>query len=59
MPELIVIDSAWSSVSAGAWESVARTVKLVVWAVVGVPLTTPPELKVRPVGRLPETTAQE
>ena len=53
MPALIVMESAWSSVSGVPWESVTRTVKLAVWAVVGVPETTPPELKESPDGRLP------
>jgi hypothetical protein len=52
-PAWIVIDRAFVAVSAGAWLSVTRTVKFDVPAVVGVPLMTPPELKLKPAGRLP------
>ena len=54
-----VIDSAWSSVSAGVWESVARTVKFDVPEAVGVPLMIPPLLKVNPDGRAPPTVDHE
>ena len=40
---VIVIDSAWSSVSGVPCESVTRTVKLDVCAVVGVPEIVPEE----------------
>src|SRR3989304_489177 len=55
-PEKIVIVSAWLDVAPFA--SVARTVKLDVPPVVGVPLITPvPLLRVSPKGRLPATIA--
>ena len=47
------MDRAFVAVSAGVWESVTRTVKFEVPAVVGVPEITPPELKESPAGRLP------
>jgi hypothetical protein len=55
----IAIESAWSSVSGVPWESVTRTVKFEVPAVVGVPEIVPvDELSDRPAGRLPEMTDQ-
>jgi hypothetical protein len=59
IPASTVIDSAWSSVSAGVCESVARTVKFEVPDAVGVPLIVPlDEPSDNPAGRLPETTDQ-
>jgi hypothetical protein len=55
----IVIDKALVAVSAGVCESVTRTVKLEVPAVVGVPEITPPALKLSPAGRLPVWRDQE
>jgi hypothetical protein len=49
------IESDFVAVSAGVCESVTFTVKFDVPEEVGVPLMTPPELKVSPVGRLPDT----
>ena len=54
----ITIDRAFVAVSAGVWESVTLTVKFEVPAVVGVPEITPPELKERPAGRVPESSDQ-
>lgn len=42
----------------GVVESVTVTVKLNVPAAVGIPEIEPAALKVKPVGRLPEVTAQ-
>jgi len=39
-------------------ESVALTVNVYVFAVLGIPLMTPPEDSARPVGREPETIFQ-
>src|SRR5271157_1552833 len=57
--ELTVMDLvAMSTAAVGVCESVTWTLKLVVPNVVGVPLITPPELIVRPGGRVPEARAQ-
>ncbi len=55
----MAMDRAFVALSAGAWASVTRTVKLEVPEVVGVPEITPPEVKDSPEGRLPEETDQE
>ena len=58
-PAVIVIDKAWVAVfGVGLALSVTFTVKLEEPAVVGVPEITPPELIVRPAGRLPELVVQ-
>jgi hypothetical protein len=54
----MTIDSAFVAVSAGAWLSVTRTVKLEVPAVVGVPLITPPEESDNPAGSEPLASDQ-
>ena len=58
-PGLIVIDKAWVAVfGVGMALSVTFVEKLEEPAVVGVPEITPPELIVRPAGRLPELIVQ-
>jgi len=42
----------------GTDESVALTVNVYVFAVLGIPLMTPPEDSAKPVGREPETIFQ-
>jgi hypothetical protein len=56
MPGLIVSENALEAVPPAA--SVSVTVKFDVPAVVGVPLSTPAELKVKPAGNVPEVTDQ-
>ena len=54
----IIIDRAFVAVSAGVCESVTRTVKLEVPEAVGVPLITPPELRLKPAGSEPDASDQ-
>jgi hypothetical protein len=54
-----VADTVIVNVFDAVWvPTVTRTVKVMVAAVVGVPLTTPAELRVRPAGSAPEVMAQ-
>jgi hypothetical protein len=59
IPELMIMDNAWSSVSGVPWLSVTLTVKFDVPAVVGVPLIVPvEEPSDSPAGSDPEITDQ-
>src|SRR5215469_8833336 len=54
----VMVSVAMSTAAVGVWESVTDTLKVVEPRVVGVPLITPPVLRVRPGGSVPDATAQ-
>ena len=54
----LMVSEAMSTAAVGVWESVTEILKVVELTVVGVPLMMPPVLMVRPVGNVPDASAQ-